>query len=329
MKSSLLLSTSQISDWRTKGFCVVDNFDVSEVRTRCIFDGKGDLEDFGSNSGYFAFPTGDMALDYLPIRLHQAVCELLQDPLSFLSQGDFWIKKRRQGPRTELSNDDQRMHCDFGNNILLNPSWDRPSAVSVIVYLDSSGDDCQGGATQAVPRLGSSDEAYRRDSHIIQPGYGGRPFINNKDDAEKWFQLHRPEEYLFRQRLYDRAVNVFPKRGRVLFYRLDLWHRGTPLLSGTRRVMNMVWFSQEAIATGGRWNPGFWKTSYDINARGVYAAPDKLFVVLTPEERVAIGLPPKESPFWNRENLRLIKLRFPEFDETPYMEIWKTKKSKI
>ena len=319
--SKLVLTEEQVLTWRSKGFCVVDGLDVTDARTAAVFDTSSEHSDFGSKSGSFEFPTGDMSLDMLPIRLQPAIRQLLGCDGVYLSQADYWIKKPK--PQLKQSNDDQRMHCDFGNNIAIPPPWDSPSVVSVIVYLDGE-ESCQGGATAAVPRLGPGDEAYAREKMIIQPGYGHRPFINNRKDAESWFEANEPAEALFRKGLYERAVSVMPKIGRVLLYRVDLWHRGTPLLGGSRRVMNQVWFSKAAAGTCGRWNAGYWKTSYDWNGRKVYAAPDRLFEALSPDERVAIGIPPiSDATFWTKENLRLLKLRFPSFDPKPYEEFQK------
>ena len=168
-------------------------------------------------------------------------------------------------------------------------------------------------------RTGDDDEAYRRERMIMQPGYGNVPWINNRADAEAWYRKNDPVVGAFRQTLYDREIKVMPAVGRVLLYRLDVWHRGTPLTTGSRRVMNMVWFSPRAIGTGGRWNMGFWKSSYDVSPFGVYAPPDKLFVALCPDERMAIGFPGVTDVFWSPSNLRLLEARFPRFDTAPYL----------
>jgi hypothetical protein len=324
--AKLLLSADQVESWRSKGFVVVDGFDVAAARDAAVFDESSAHTDFGSKSGSFEFPTGHSALDMLAIRMQPAVQQLLNCKGVYLSQADYWIKKPK--PQLKQSNDDQRMHCDFGNNIIVPPPWDQPTVVSIIVYLDGE-ESCKGGGTAAVPRLGPGDSAYLRDKMVIQPGYGNRPFINNRADAEAWFEANAPAEAAFRKSLYERAINVMPKIGRVLLYRVDLWHRGTPLLGGSRRVMNQVWFSQAATGTGGRWNAGFWKSSYDWNSRKVYAAPDRLFEALSPDERMALGLPGvADTAFWNKENLAVIKARFPGFDPAPYEEHAK-KKSKL
>lgn len=54
-------------------------------------------------------------------------------------------------------------------------------------------------------------------------------------------------------------IMVTPKAGRVLLYRVDLWHRGTSIFAGSRRAMNVVYFRRDDPGTAGRWNAGFWK----------------------------------------------------------------------
>lgn len=52
--------------------------------------------------------------------------------------------------------------------------------MSAIVYLDTHGVECQGGATATVPRRGSDDPDYALDRMVIQPGYADRSWLNNK-----------------------------------------------------------------------------------------------------------------------------------------------------
>eukprot|EP00759_Apiculatamorpha_spiralis_P014543 PhF_6_TR21159/c3_g1_i1/m.30475 len=273
---------------------------------------------FGSNAGTFEVPCGTDAVDLLPFRLLPAAKKLLRTDRVMLSQADVWIKHPK--PWSEMSNDDQRIHCDFGNNTVIPTDWYSPNCFAAIVYLDSDGVECVGGATAAVARRGDDDAAYNIDKMVIQPGYGDRPFLNNREAAEKWFQQNRPEEYKFRQELYQREVKVMPKAGRILLYRVDLWHRGTPLTSGSRRVMNIVFHARDDPGHAGRWNAGFFKNSYWWT-NGKYGVPERLFSeLLSPEQRTGIGFPPVGDEYWTKERLHVIKLRFPRFDDKPYLE---------
>ena len=63
-------------------------------------------------------------------------------------QSDIWSKIGRAGPpRDEYDNNEQRIHCDYPNHMLVHPSpWHKPDGVEIIVYY-SDCDEC-GGATR-------------------------------------------------------------------------------------------------------------------------------------------------------------------------------------
>jgi hypothetical protein len=315
----LQITAEQESQWRNQGFTVVDGFDVSAARAAATFNSGNEHTDFGSKDGGYEVPSGTDVVDLLPFRLLAVAKKLLRNNDLMLSQADVWLKKPK--PFAEQSNDDQRIHCDYGNNTVFPTEWDKPNIMAAIIYLDSDGVECKGGATAAVPRRGPDDEAYSLDKMVIQPGYGDRAFFNNRETAEKWFQKNRPEDYEFRKGLYEREVKVLPKAGRVLLYRVDVWHRGTPLLGGTRRVMNLVFHVRTDPGHGGRWNAGFFKDSYWWR-NGKYGVPERLFSeVLSPEYRTGLGFPPAGDRYWSKERLHFLKLRFPRFDPTPYLAV--------
>lgn len=320
MAPLLTITDAQELQWRQQGYCIVDNpnFTVEGARREASFSTSSANHEFGSKDGSFEFPCGLPNVDDIPIRLQNVAQRLLRTDRVVLSQADVWIKTPK--PQTELSNDDQRMHCDFGNNTVVPRRWDEPSALAAIVYFDGP-EECGGGGTAVVARQGPHDAAFFREKMMVQPGYGGRPWLNNRTTAERWFLEHRPQEFQFREQLYKREKLCEPKVGRVLLYRLDIWHRGTPLVSGSRRVMNLVFIDPADPSFAGRWNPGFWKNSYWW-VGGRYAPPDRVFCRMTPEQRMLIGYPPKtDTKYWNAELLALLELRFPqEFDSSPYRE---------
>lgn len=316
--ADLVITPEQESQWRNQGFSVVDGLDVSDARAQATFSEKNAGEGFGSKDGGYEVPCGCDPIDMLPFRLLPVAKKLLRSSKVVLSQGDCWLKTPKA--RTAQANDDQRIHCDYGNNTILPNDWYKPNCMAAIIYLDSDGVECTGGATGAVPRRGDGDEAYNLDKMVIQPGYGDRPFYNNREDAEKWMKENRPEDYKFRQGLYEREVKVLPKAGRVLLYRVDLWHRGTPLLTGSRRVVNVVFHISDDPGHCGRWNPGFLKQSYWWT-NGKYGVPERLLSeLLTPEQRTGLGLPPVGDKYWSKERLHMMKLRFPRFNPTPYLD---------
>tara|TARA_R110002050_G_scaffold266998_2_gene408446 strand:- start:1050 stop:1517 length:468 start_codon:yes stop_codon:yes gene_type:complete len=67
-----------------------------------------------------------------------------------LSQTDIWYKRGEPsaGPQ---SNQNQRMHMDYGNNTFMHPApWDTPEVMAMIVYLNDI--SVTGGSTAVVPR---------------------------------------------------------------------------------------------------------------------------------------------------------------------------------
>src|SRR3569832_722480 len=79
-----------------------------------------------------------------------------------LMQSEPWAKYGAASIRDAQFNQDQRMHCDFGNNTLaVPPVFDQPEGVAAILYY-SDVDTCL-GATALVPRDGDNDPAYTGD----------------------------------------------------------------------------------------------------------------------------------------------------------------------
>ena len=143
-----------------------------------------------------------------------------------------------------FSDTDQRMHCDYPNHYLAHPPpWYAPEAVAMIVYLDA--EDC-GGATAYVPRRDEHDEAYSY-PYLNNPGVASIPWLNDRAMTEAYLEKHHREAFEFRQRLYAREQRVRYSIGTTLIYRLDLWHRGTPLEKGKgRAVVNLLYKKSEA-----------------------------------------------------------------------------------
>lgn len=61
--------------------------------------------------------------------------------------------------------------------------------------------------------------------------------MNDKTCVENHYKETNKEVYEFRKNLYDREKKACFKPGTILFYRYDLWHRGTPLKEGALRVI--------------------------------------------------------------------------------------------
>ena len=266
-----MLSTTQINQWRHRGWTTVQiNVDEASRAAEKLLPRSDEDTEFGSPGNIGEFPTGIPALDDMVARkeIIQSVRQLLNTQDIRLLQSDIWGKK---------GGIDQRIHQDYGNNTLLLPQWDNPEAVAVIVYYDNF----KGGATHVVSREGEDDPAYRDGPARVAPGYH-LPFKNDRYEAEALVCRLEPRIGAFRSTLYNREVAVPYRRGTVLFYRHDLWHRGTPTYD-TRRVHSLGYV--KAGAPGWTcWNPGFARKSY-------YGVVEDLIRRWTPDQRTLLNIP--------------------------------------
>ena len=311
-----MLTSKEINSWQQQGFILKKNLlyrkDIDEsVRfVKTMYSTKReDNYDFGSN-GLLEFPTFSV-LDKITLneRIISSVKKLLNCKDIVLSQADSWIKYGSNN-FTKDSNNDQRMHMDYGNHMFTHVAeWDHPEAVSMIIYFSDI--EVTGGGTAAVAREGDDDELYKM-PYINMPGQNTNPFINDKSKAEEYFKTNNKELFEFREKLYDREIILTPKIGDILFYRLDLWHRGTPVNENQQRiVMNLVFKKRECYWIN-NWNPGVTKKMY-------YGKLEDLFTNLKPSQRSALGFPNTTEPYWTKTNISLIKDRYPKFNIQPYL----------
>lgn len=311
-----ILKDHEIKSWREKGYVVVNNIIDNKLLNKSIshitelYDNNSlKCRDFGSD-GVLEFPTGSI-VDKISINenLINCVQQLLNTNNIFLIQCDTWGKKGNND-LSELSNNDQRMHMDYGNNMFLHPSnWHEPEAVAAIIYLSDVNDTS--GGTAIVPRDGDNDSLYQF-PYINMPGINEHKYINNKYLAEQYFKESRPDIYDFRNKLYEREIKLSPNFGDILFYRLDTWHRGTPVKNGKiRYVMNLLWKKKECFWIN-NWNPGWTKSMY-------HGHIEKLFIEMTPLQRSIIGIPLPGDKYWDKEKIELLKFRYPQIDTEPYI----------
>lgn len=314
----MYLSSNQQKQWRNQGFTIASdlieplliNNSVSYLQDLYL-NNKIQSKDFGSQ-GRLEFPSISI-LDQISIhnRLICCVQELLQTKDILLTQADTWVKKRDILNTQSNSNSDQRMHMDYGNNTFLHPSkWETPEAVSIIIYLSDI--DKTGGGTSIVPKNNKTKHLYNT-PYLKMPGIHNYQFNNDRQCAEEYFQRDYPQIFKFRQQLYQHEIIPQPKKGDILFYRLDLWHRGTPVKEGqVRFVMNLVFKRKECFWIN-QWNPGWTKKMY-------YGGIERLFAYMSPEQRGVLGVPLPGDPYWNFERLDCFKNRYPEMDTLPYIQ---------
>jgi len=212
----------------------------------------------------------------------------------------------------------QRMHIDGFNHYLSFPSdWNRPEAVAMIVYYDET--EVTGGGTALVARQGPQDEAYHQQQENtrtapVDPspflwtpgGRGDLPWINDKTKAEKYLSdSNHADICTFREKLYSREKQVRATRGTVLFYRLDTWHRGTPLVPGGKRRIQNIIYKRKGTDWLNSWNAGAARNMY-TKAQTI----EKLIAHSTPAQREVLGFPHKDDDYWTPYTLDAVKARY-------------------
>ena len=321
------LTGLQIKQWRTKGFALIDGLIPPDLlnnllaEAKELFPGIGSKEaaqitDFGEG---MVFPSSSVSLNDLTLhpRLLMASAQILDVPVTSLrlTQSDLWAKYGTGNEHDAYNNQDQRIHMDYPNHTLTHPpKWDEPEAVEIIVYL--SGQVEAGGSTAVVPRAGSDDEAYLPPL-VHSPGIGDIPWINDRSQAESWFLRNKPEVAKLRNSLYQREKYTKHKKGSVLFYRHDVWHRGTPLHRDTVRFAQNLTFRKAEASWISNLHPGWAWAMYKPDLR-----MERLIAQSTIEQRAVLGFPPPGDPYWDHETVSYVEARYESlgFDGFPYRE---------
>ena len=147
---------------------------------------------------------------------------------------------------------------------------------------------------------------------------------------QAYYAEHEPETYAFRQRLYAREAAVAYRRGTLLLYRYDLWHRGTPLRAGApvRRVVNLA-IAHAAAHWITPWNCeaylGQRTTVADVNscegfAKRMYFGNSEILAAATHDDRTRLGVPSCRDAYWTDEMIEAVAKRFPGWDMSPYVD---------
>jgi len=327
------LPDEQVRSWREHGFALVDGLFpaalIDQARAECapLFPAPGTPEseavtDYGSD-GATEFPTPSEAINAITLhpRLLGAVSQLLGIRVRDLrlTQSEPWPKYgRAEQAGGRLDNQDQRMHIDYPNHTLTHPSdWDTPEAVEILLYFDTV--EACGGATEFVPRSGPDDPAYQGPL-VRTPGLSGLDFVNDRTAAEAYLREAAPETARWRaEHLYPRARAVHYGAGTVLFYRHDLWHRGTPLRPGTMRLMQNLTFRRADCE---------WISTVHKGWAWAMYRPSKVMVKLLAEasvdQRCVLGFPEPGHAYWTRGTLDAVHARLAPWgmDLAPYEAAW-------
>ena len=241
----------------------------------------------------------DLAMNPYLLRVAQ---KLLGTENVRLMQCVAWPKFGDNTKCTSESNQDQRMHMDYGNNGFLHPpSWDNPNVVAAIVYLS----DCAetGGGTCVVPRRGDYDPAYRW-PYVHMPGIGGRRFHNDRRHAEEYMREKDPHGWMLRKLLYEREIQLSPEAGSILWYRptcVASWDSGAQRCGALRGQHGVA---QKADAPGiCCWNAGFSRMLYESSMCEFVASLDG-------SQLRSLGFPPQDHPYWTERTKEAIYRRY-------------------
>lgn len=300
------MNNKYIHEWNTQGFCVINDFFKKELINKIInlinSINFPHSNDFGSINGKLEFPCDYDLLNNITLHpdLIKSCQQLLNEKNIRLIQSDIWSKKNKNN--NKYSNNDQRIHMDYPNNYLTHPNkWDKPESVAIIIYY-SDYEIC-GGCTTAVPKISHNDIAYTPPYDKIA-GIGKYKWYNDKETVENEFKKY-PDIYKFRQNLYNREIKIKYKPGTILFYRHDLWHRGTPVNLNTTRYIHNIGFKKANCDWITSWNYGW--------ARNLCSQSLKLEKFISNAsniQKICLGIPDENSNYWTKSNIEAFNIRF-------------------
>jgi ectoine hydroxylase-related dioxygenase (phytanoyl-CoA dioxygenase family) len=324
------LTELQIKKWKENGYLLINGLLEKEILNNAIkefnilypqinnqdeIDNIASNQDFGSK-GLLEFPCLYDFINQITLsnNIINAAEQLLDEEVRLL-QSDAWSKYGGNKIDDSKNNRDQRIHVDYANNTFVHPSsWNKPDAVAMIIYFDDS--EVTGGCTAVVPREGDNDPYYKWPL-VNNPGVAGLPWENDKDTIEAILKESHPEVYKFRQDLYKKEKFATFKPGTVLFYRHDIWHRGTPVnLGQVRRVVNLG-YRRESCDWLTTWNKGWARKMYHETQ-----FVEKLIVNANIRQRNILGFPKPGHKYWTKETLEAVDKRYGPlgFDITPYLK---------
>ncbi len=294
--------------WKEKGYCIDHHFfdsDYLENILSCLNSiNFTNTRDFGSEGGKLEFPSPYDVLNKLTLhpRIITSCQKLLGTDDIRLIQSDIWLKQKNYENITD-TNADQRMHMDFPNNYLTHPKdWYQPESVAIIIYFSDSS-EC-GGETALVERIGDCDKLYQP-PFDYQVGVGIHPWVNNKERAEKYFLEKFPGLYNLRKELYTREKKIPFRKGTILFYRHDLWHRGTPTIPGKSRIVMNLSFKKAGCDYITCWNKGFARSLAD-STRPL----ERLIPHLDNQARKCLGFPDEGDTYWDQKMKSYFQMRY-------------------
>jgi len=318
-----MLSKFEIQQWRETGYILTNNIIDKDILLKSVkfinkkyYDKKSCPNTFGSINGELEFPCNEI-LDWMAIDNNLISCakQLLNSENILLTQCDTWGKHGSKNScdfNNAQKNTNQRIHMDYGNNTFLHPiEWyKQPEAVSAIIYLSDT--EITGGGTAVVPKKSATNELYEP-PYINMPGQAKLKFYNDKKHAEEYISKVDPLIAFIRNKLYTHEKILKPKIGDILFYRLDTWHRGTPVKPNkVRNVMNIMWKKRDCYWIN-TWNKSWTKNMY-------YEKLENFFTKMNPKQRSVLGIPLPGDKYWTLKNIKNLLARYPNINIKPYLE---------
>ena len=176
---------------------------------------------------------------------------------------------------------DQGLHLDYQGNTLVVPRDDGAfRQVNMILYYTDVGPDL--GPTMVV-----SQEKTR--------------------DLPLW-PTHRTRKKS--PELYAGEKPVLANAGDLLIFSMKTWHRASDMTAdfGARFSHHLVWRGAAHAFQG----------YHQWSQMGEKPEMQAFIERCTPRQREVLGFPPPGHPYWNRDTIAAVKLRYPKMDMTPY-----------
>ncbi len=196
---------------------------------------------------------------------NEMYCE--QSHLSFKCRGHF-------------ADQDQAMHCDYGNHTLAYPP-NEPAywqTAYLLYYTEVTADHA--------PTAICSRRHYPE--KILWPAHYTRE--------------QRPQ-------LYEHEEKVVVPAGSLLIYSMRTFHRGTPFNKDAGRLAQFITYAPAA------WK---WLGIVGWSAQAIKPEFRAWIETATPKQRELLGFPPPGHAYWTEETLAGVSARYPQMDMTPY-----------
>ena len=177
---------------------------------------------------------------------------------------------------------DQGMHCDYGNHTLAYPP---------------------------------DDPAYWQTAYLL---YYTEVTANHAPTAV-CSRRHYPEKVLWpahykredRPEIYDNEVKVVVPAGSLFVYSMRTFHRGTPFLAEGGRLAHFITYAPAA------WK---WLGIMGWSVQAIKPEYRAWIETATLEQRQLFGFPAPGHAYWTEETLAGVGARYPGMDMTPYRE---------